>query len=149
MAKADVLKFPHHGAWKEQNGAAADALRFLEDTGAKTVVISVGTKQRNYNHPDTHVFGAIRARNLMLLCTQATKQCGGPGVMGVRSQVVRELRAQASGSGGPALLCSAGCPCAGTVVVDLGEHVECIRPDVLRHRDRIIRAIFEKHQCAV
>jgi beta-lactamase superfamily II metal-dependent hydrolase len=149
MARVDVLKFPHHGAWKEQNGAAADAQEFLEYTGAKTVIISVGTEQRNYSHPGANVFSAIRARNLWLLCTQATKQCGGQEVMGLRSQVVQELLGQAGRSGVPRSLCSSGCPCAGTVVVDLGEHVELIRPDALRHRSHIIKAAFRKHQCAV
>jgi competence protein ComEC len=149
MARADVLKFPHHGAWKEQNGAAADAQGFLEDTGAKAVVISVGTEQRNYSHPDASVFSAIRGRNLGLLCTQATKQCGGQDVMRLRSPVVRELLAQAGASGAPGLVCSTGCPCAGTVVIDLGEHVEFIRPDALRHRDHIVRTAFLNHQCAV
>ena len=81
LAKGDVLKFPHHGAWKKPNGRPSNAFAFLDEVGAKTTVISVGTEQKNYNHPDAHVFKAIRIRNIDLLCTEATKKCGGASVL--------------------------------------------------------------------
>ena len=35
-------------------------IALLDEVGAKTVVISVGMEQKKYNHPDAHVFKAIR-----------------------------------------------------------------------------------------
>jgi competence protein ComEC len=149
MASADVLKFPHHGAWKEPDGSPGDSAAFLADVKAKTVIISVGTEQRDYRLPDGHVLNTIRSRNLRLLCTQATKKCGGEGVLAIRSQSEGELCTQAAAIGWPSLLAAGGCPCAGTVVIDLAEHVQIARPDPMRHRDKIVRALFPNHQCSV
>ena len=44
-AKADVLKFPHHGAWKKRGGSPADAKQFLNEVGAKIVIFSVGSSR--------------------------------------------------------------------------------------------------------
>lgn len=150
LAIADVLKFPHHGAWKNSDGSAADANAFLQDVRAKAVVISVGTEQRRYSHPNPHVFDAIRSRNLHLLCTQATKKCGGRAVLRLRDQVIPELESCAAARGVLALVSPKGCPCAGTVVIDLDTTADVIQPIPSRHADRIVKKTFAKyHRCAV
>jgi competence protein ComEC len=148
LAKGDVLKFPHHGAWKKPNGSPSNAFAFLDEVGAKTTVISVGTEQKNYNHPDAHVFKAIRTRNIDLLCTEATKTCGGAGVLKSRLKTIPELETQANSAGRPSFLSSRGCPCAGSIVIDLGSSVKILHPDPAKHRSEIVYKVFSKrHQC--
>jgi competence protein ComEC len=148
LAKGDVLKFPHHGAWKKPNGRPSNVFAFLDEVGATTTVISVGTEQKNYNHPDAHVFKAIRTRNIDLLCTEATKKCGGAGVLRSRLKTVLKLEAHAKLAARPSFPSSRGCPCAGSVVIDLDTSVRVLQPDVSKHRDEIVRNIFSHlHQC--
>jgi len=148
LAKGDVLKFPHHGAWKKTNGRPSNAHAFLEEVGAKTAVISVGTEQKGYNHPNAHVFKAIRTRNIHLLCTQATKKCGGASVLKSRLKTHPELKAQAQSVGRPVFLLAQGCPCAGSVVIDLDTSVRILQPDPAKHRNEIVFKVFpRRHQC--
>ena len=150
LAKGDVLKFPHHGAWNKTNGHPSNAHIFLEEIGAKTTVISVGTEQKGYNHPNAHVFRAIRMRNIHLLCTEATKKCGGAKVLKSRLTTLPELEAQAQSAGRPAFLPAQGCPCAGSIVIDLDTSVRILRPDPEKHRNEIVRKAFlQRHQCHV
>lgn len=150
LAKGDVLKFPHHGAWKEPNGRASNAESFLDEVGAKMVVISVGTEQKKYSHPNAHVFKAVRQQNIQLLCTEATKKCGGAGVLKSRHKAFPKLEAQAALMGRHAFLPSRGCPCGGTVVIDLDSSVRVLQPDVMKHQKEIVRQIFSSlHQCPV
>jgi competence protein ComEC len=148
LAKGNVLKFPHHGAWKNPNGRPSNAVAFLDEVGAKTAVISVGTEQKNYSHPDTHVFKAIRTRNIDLLCTEATKKCAGASVLKSRFKTIPQLEAQANSAGRPLFLSSRGCPCAGIVVIDLDTTVTVVQPNTAKHQDEIVRKIFSpRHQC--
>jgi competence protein ComEC len=148
FAKGDVLKFPHHGAWKKPNGRPANAHAFLEEVGAKMVIMSVGTEQKDYNHPDGHVFEAIRKRNIHLLCTEATKTCGGAGVLKSRLKTLPLLEAHAQSCGRSPFLSSRGCPCAGSIVIDLDTDIRVLQPDALKHRDEIVHEVFAKgHKC--
>ena len=148
LAKGDVLKFPHHGAWKKPNGHPSNTHALLDEVGAKTIVISVGTEQKNYNHPDAHVFKAIRERNVHLLCTEATKKCGGARVLKSRLKTLPKLEAQALSTGRSAFIPAEGCPCAGSIVIDLDSSVRILQPDPAKHRNEIVHKVFSKrHQC--
>jgi competence protein ComEC len=69
--RCDVLKFPHHGAWK---GGDAEAL--LNTVAPSYVAISVGKEGVKYDHPNPHVLAAIYGRrNIHLRCTGPTGAC--------------------------------------------------------------------------
>lgn len=145
--RCDVLKFPHHGAWK-----GADVAEFIDAVQPSVVVISVGTDGERYGHPNAHVFAAIRDRARQhptrLLCIQATNQCGPAATERDAVVAVYEQELQASGRL-PLLLGRNGCPCAGTVQVELGTEVRVLQPDPGFHRDRIILPHFPTHKCLV
>lgn len=142
--RSDVLKFPHHGAWKEAD--PADILGAVEPS---IVVISVGTDGIRYDHPNPQVFRAIRDRSTTrLLCTQSTKHCiGNPSTHKVDIQTI--LEADAASRGIRHIRTSRGCPCAGTTVIELGEQVRVLQPDSSVHREQIIRRFLHSHQCAI
>ena len=122
--RAQVMKWPHHGAWKP-SASEASAAEFLKDVGAELVAISVGTRQRGYAHPDPDVFAALRAFGVKILCTQATQRCG----------VVTSATVSAA-------------PCAGTVIVDLDDVPRLLQPDLEIHwRDVVQRCFAPSHQC--
>jgi len=141
--RSDVLKFPHHGAWK---GADVDV--FLDDVMPSIVVISVGTEgYAQYNHPNPHVFKALRDRkDMRLLCTQATDQCQ-VSVMNKRNAVIEKLKHRNIGDGRVIPVNLRGCPCAGTVLIELGDVARVIQPDLTFHRENIILAHFQAHKC--
>jgi len=140
--RSDVLKFPHHGAWTNAN--PADILTAVDPS---IVIISVGTDGIQYNHPNVHVFAAIRNRsNTGLLCTQATSRCvDNPGSH--TSAIHAILQAHSHGSGH--IRTSRGCPCAGTIIVELGNQVTVLQPDILVHRNQIILPFLTSHQCRI
>jgi competence protein ComEC len=142
--RSDVLKFPHHGAWKEAN--PADILATVEPS---IVVISVGTDGIRYDHPNSNVFRAIRDRSeTRLLCTQATSRCvENPNSRKVAIDAVLELDATSRGS--KHIRTPRGCPCAGTIIIELGEQVKILQPDTSVHREQIIRRFLNSHQCVV
>jgi beta-lactamase superfamily II metal-dependent hydrolase len=150
LVKGNVLKFPHHGAWKNPNGRPANAHTFLEEVGAKIAIMSVGTEQKGYNHPDAHVFNAIRTRNIHLLCTEATTKCGGAGVLKSRLKTLPILEAHAQSCGHSAFLPSQGCPCAGSIVIDLDAGIRVLQPDESKHKDEIVGKVFSQgHKCPI
>lgn len=139
----DVLKLPHHGAWKR-----ADAVNFIQTVNPSVAIISVGTQgYTSYDHPNANVLAALaKFPNIRLLCTQATEQCG------LRTSLLAN-RAKINGiltnNGQKAYLGnSSGCSCAGTTIIELGETVRVIQPSVNLHVDQIIRPSFEDPQCA-
>jgi beta-lactamase superfamily II metal-dependent hydrolase len=141
--QSDVLKFPHHGgAWKKD-----DIDDLLNIVNPSIVVISVGSKgYEQYTHPHPDVFEAIRRReNIHLLCTQATNQCL-EHVMTQRDTIRDLLTVQASKSGQKLIGSKRGCPCAGTIVIELGESAQVIQPEPFFHQQTIIPH-FENHQC--
>lgn len=88
VLRADVLKFPHHGAWPSaydgwtqfagrKKRSVAD---FLAAVDPRTVVISVG-RQNGHDHVKREVFEALReargagGRLSRIVCTQFTDTC--------------------------------------------------------------------------
>ena len=79
---ADILKFPHHGAWPDDveglsNHCTMD--KFLEKVDPAYVILSVGTRQQ-YFHVRPEVFCALNklsnnGRLQRFLCTEATRAC--------------------------------------------------------------------------
>ncbi len=148
---ADVLKFPHHGAW-----VGGDAASLLADVQPSIVVMSVGTEGTRYKHPNVPVFDALAARaGVRVLCTQATTQCGAVDAQNTREAIAREHHEESErvvppGSAGVASPGRAkdACSCAGTVVIDLKEQAHIVRPNLAFHR-RIIGTHLPTHQCVV
>jgi len=91
--QADVLKYPHHGAWPTRYVGARhfSALRrrtleeFLHQVDPEVVVISVGHGNGD-GHVRREVFGALTTlrqasgRLGRIVCTQFTQTCLKPGV---------------------------------------------------------------------
>lgn len=140
--KSDVLKFPHHGAWKDDS--VSNLLTTVEPS---LIVISVGTSGIRYGHPNTHVFEAIaQLPNVQLLCTQATTQCASH-LERLKLDIVEVFRQQ-SEHDDFFFVNQNGCPCAGTVILELADVVNVIQPRIDFHRSKIIRRYFAHgHQC--
>jgi competence protein ComEC len=136
----NVLKFPHHGAWKRD-----DVNALLDSVNPEIVVMSVGTAGQAYGHPNAHVFDALKCRaGIKVLCTQATSQC-----VSDPTKVEEQVNAVLSDVNGRfnGLAISKGCPCASTVVIDLNnDGVRIIHPPLDVH-DRIITEFFPNAQC--
>jgi competence protein ComEC len=148
QAKAEVLKFPHHGAWKEPDGRPADPIPFLNAVGANAVIFSVGSHQRGYSHPDSHVFDAVRLTGAKILCTQATSKCGlsSPNLLGSTTSSI--LKSTMLELGVEPVLCSKGTPCAGTIIIDLADIPVIRSPNPSLHRSKIVETYFaSSHQC--
>lgn len=143
---SDVLKFPHHGAWKDRD---VDSL--LDSVQPSIVIISVGSQgYKKYKHPNAHVFEALSARpHIRVLCTQATDQCQ-QHVQQKADSVLSQLKAQAHQTGFPVIGSKQGCPCAGTIILELGKKVRILQPEPIFHRHSIIKGNFnEMHKCAI
>lgn len=142
--QSDVLKFPHHGSWK-----GADPLDVLGAVDPSIVVISVGTEGDRYDHPNPHVFSAIRnLSHVRLLCTQVTTRCvAQPATQ--REAVEAILEADAVSRDTCSVRTPHGCPCAGTIIVELSDQVHVLQPDAFVHRDQIISRYYGTPQCAI
>ncbi|MHB8599398.1 MAG: ComEC/Rec2 family competence protein [Ktedonobacteraceae bacterium] len=143
--QSDVLKFPHHGAWKN-----ADAEKLIDGTQPSIVVISVGSEGfEKYQHPNAHVFDALIKRpHIRVLCTQATDQCRA-SVFSIRKDVLSKMGTQASKTGYPLPGSKKGCPCAGTVIIELSDHARVLQPEIHFHREGIIKTYFTSHKCNI
>lgn len=143
--RCDVLKFPHHGgAWRE-----LDANNLLDNVKPSIVVISVGTDGKKYNHPNPEVFTALHKRpHIHLLCTQATNQCQ-VSVLDKQNTVIDQFKAHADKNGRQFIRSNRGCPCAGTVIIELGNEARVIQPEIQFHRESIIKPHFWDHQCNI
>jgi len=144
--RCDVLKFPHHGgAWKE-----ADAEDLLNSISPSVVVISVGSEgDKKYGHPNPDVFAALSKRpHIRVLCTQATDQCR-ISVLGEQASIVDKFKVYATKKGHQLILSKHGCPCAGTVIIELGDEVHVLQPEVQFHRETIIEPHFKTHKCNI
>jgi competence protein ComEC len=137
----DVLKFPHHGAWKDR-----DPEDLLTTISPSIVVISVGTDGLKYNHPNPHVFETLKKYSeIKVLCTQATGQCTRElepkrmNLIGRHKKYCNETDAF--------FVDQKGCPCAGTIIIELGESVKILQPDIEFHKDQIIKSFFTTPQC--
>jgi len=141
---SDILKFPHHGAWRD-----ADVDELLDKIQPSVVIISVGSEGYKYKHPNSHVFNALfRRPNIRVLCTQATDQCRN-AVLDNRDAVLQQLRSQADTNGYSVIGSKQGCPCAGTVIVELSDEVRILQPEKNFHRQSIIEPHFKNHKCNI
>lgn len=142
--QSEVLKFPHHGAWKD-----ADPHDILDVVAPSLVVISVGADGTRYNHPNLAVFKAIRDRPAtQLLCTQVTNRCvDNPATC--EHTIDQILKADAAARGMRHIRTARGCPCAGTIIIELGDQVRVLHPERSAHQDQIIKRHFHTHQCAL
>jgi beta-lactamase superfamily II metal-dependent hydrolase len=145
--QSDVLKFPHHGgAWH-----SPDIDDLLDTVNPTVVVLSVGSEgYEKYTHPRPEVYAALAKRpHIRILCTQATTQC--QQLYPVKADDVRmQLKIQANKSGRKIIGSQRGCPCAGTVIIELGDTLEVIQPDIAFHHGSIIHSFFQAfHRCAV
>lgn len=138
--RADVLKFPHHGAWHE-GGPQLDEI--IDAVEPSVVVISVGSTN-SYGHPANSVLEALRSRqgHLRMLCTQATPKCHS-GLQEVAA-TARSLLSDNS-RGGHSFRRSDACPCAGHVTVRLSSAGVDISPTLSEHESII--DLFESPQC--
>jgi competence protein ComEC len=144
----DVLKFPHHGGtWTE-----LESDELLSALQPSLVVLSVGS-DNTYEHPSAGVFASLRKeKEIQLLCTQATKACLNNGSLQSEiAAITRKFQNRAAIDGSFLVLPRRGhCPCAGTVVVELGNEVRVLQPNTDFHRFSVISAHFkEYHQCSV
>ncbi len=141
--QSDVLKFPHHGAWK-----GSDVSSLLAVTNPSVVVISVGTSGSRYDHPNKHVFEAIaRLPHIRLLCTQVTSRCSKLSKQ-IEEKVKASFRTNAQ-KRNSFFVEQKGCPCAGTVIIELGDSVHIIQPEESFHKNEVIKPNYHKKQCVL
>ncbi|MDM8519305.1 hypothetical protein QUF64_04605 [Anaerolineales bacterium HSG6] len=133
--QCDLLKFPHHGAWRN-----ADPRILLNEVNPSLVVISVGTSGIKYQHPNPTVLQTIAKRSqTRLLCTQVTKLCA-------ENIPKREVVRQQFDDTSNFFSSTTGCPCAGTIVVELGQSAQLIQPKATLHH-QIISNYFSQSRC--
>jgi len=141
LLKADVLKFPHHGAWFT---APMPLLEVLNVVAPKYVVISVGTRNGD-GHPSQDTLRLLRRHGSIIrfVCTQATNRCHPAGVLAQADEARRRLpeRNRGGRSFGP----NPGCPCAGTVIVSLSTTGITMWPLPAQHQSII--QLFSHPQC--
>ena len=138
--KADIFKFPHHGAWYDGDPSLSQVLELVDPS---VVVISVGSKN-GYGHPSIETLRLLRSlqTRVRFVCTQATNQCHGE--LEAAATHVRVLLPPDS-SGGNSLQARQSCPCAGNVTVRISSNGVAISPTPEEH-SRVIE-LFEKPQC--
>ncbi|MFA4836297.1 MAG: MBL fold metallo-hydrolase [Dehalococcoidia bacterium] len=139
--KSDVLKFPHHGAWSK-----GDPLDILDTIDPSVVVISVGTNGVRYGHPNSSVLRAVTSKpGRRVLCTQGTTLCS-KSVEAKRDDIINKFKT-CPGHDQNFTLEHGGCPCAGTVIVDLGESPKVIQPSADFHQYHILLPYYPDHCC--
>lgn len=147
--RSDVLKFPHHGgAW-----STSDTESLLNAVQPSVVVLSVGTSGgEKYKHPNEEVFKVLASplySHIHVLCTQATHQCCA-SVNNQRKDIIQRLERDAESRGQERIGSKRGCPCAGTVIVELGEKASVVQPSQIFHQNSIIHPHFSPtHKCII
>ena len=138
--KADVFKFPHHGAWYDGEPPLSKILHLVDPS---VVVISVGSTN-SYGHPSIETLRLLRSlqASVRFLCTQVTSQCHGEPE-GIANQA-RELLPPENRNG-HSFRNLRSCPCAGKVTVRISSSGVATSPTVEQH-DRVID-LFENPQC--
>jgi competence protein ComEC len=109
--QAQVLKFPHHGAWHKGIPDVIDAIQ------PKYVIISVGSSGR-FRHPRPQTLTLLRERGIQVICTEVTKRCE-PLLSAKRASVINALPA----IHGLGQRQSSACPCGGTISITLNGNV--------------------------
>ena len=138
--KADVFKFPHHGAWY---GGDPSLMQILDLVDPSVVVISVGSTNR-YGHPSFETLGLLRSLNakVRFVCTQATNQCHREPET-VATQVYELMPTESRD--GHSFQNPRSCPCAGNVTVRISNNGVEISPTPEQH-DRVID-LFDRPKC--
>jgi beta-lactamase superfamily II metal-dependent hydrolase len=137
-----ILKFPHHGVWK---GGKVSSL--LEAVNPEYIVISVGS-YNSYGHPSQEVLSEISKRDkIRVLCTQATLLCSSD-INQSRESVLDAIEKNGGGAN-QNFKQSNGCPCSGTVIIELGVTPKVIWPTQHFHVTQIIQPFMKTHQCKV
>lgn len=138
--KADVFKFPHHGAWYDGNPPLGDVLDRIDPS---TVIVSVGSTNA-YGHPSQETFSLLRSRNaeIRFVCTQATNRCHSE--LEAVAPTARDLL-PIENRGGHSFRRRQACPCAGSVTVRISTGGIAISPTPEQH-GRVID-LFESPQC--
>lgn len=138
---ADILKFPHHGAWpNDVEGLSSHYTmdKFLEKVDPEYVLLSVGTRQKaRYFHVRSEVFCALnKLRNFghlkRFLCTEVTRTCllehptqtinGKELANRIPCDVIRQARdslLQEHISNFANANSKTACPCAGTITIEI------------------------------
>lgn len=124
--RADVLKFPHHGAWFDTTDQQFTLEKILQQINPTLVILSVGTGN-SYDHPKLNTFKLLQfprsKTQLRFLCTEATEKCYS--VLKTTSQKAH--------------------PCAGTIEIVIGKDGIKVTPDPIRHLEVI--SPFDNPQC--
>ena len=138
--KADVFKFPHHGAWYDGEPPLSKILDLVDPS---VVVISVGSTNP-YGHPSIETLKLLRSLQIgvRFLCTQATNQCHGEPE-NIANQA-RELL-PTDNQGGHSFRDQRSCPCAGTITIRLSTSELTTSPTQEQH-NRVID-LFAHPQC--
>ncbi|MFQ6041585.1 MAG: ComEC/Rec2 family competence protein, partial [Candidatus Poribacteria bacterium] len=138
--QADILKFPHHGAWYDRGMLIPELLNRIHPG---YVIISVGTRN-NYNHPSENTFKELRkhSETLRFLCTQATFQCHS-GFDCIREQIFSLL--PPDNQLGFSQHDEKACPCAGTISVRISDSGIVVTPTTEEHT--LIINHFNTPQC--
>jgi len=112
--------------------------------------MSVGTDtgiNKNYTHPNGHVFEALQKRaDITLLCTQVTSQCSNT-ISSVQNSVSQAIDSQVFARGCAIPHPKTGCPCAGHIVVELGDQAEIVQPAPSFHQTLIVNTFFHQAKC--
>jgi competence protein ComEC len=123
--KADVLRWPHHGAdlAGDPNGEIRDAV--MNSVLPRYVIVSTGSIN-TYGHPSSDVIHQIRSDSVVM-CTQVTAGCFGYLLREQREspearQIINNLESQV---------------CTGTVRMDCFSDSYKILPDTVEHLQRI------------
>ncbi len=138
--KADVFKFPHHGAWYE---GEPPLRRILDLVDPSVVVISVGSRN-GYGHPSIETLRLLRSLEgkVRFVCTQATTRCHGePATVAAQASELLPPESRSS----YAFPRRRSCPCAGTVTVRISNNGVAISPTPEQH-NRVID-LFDRPQC--
>lgn len=122
--RADVLKFPHHGAWYDVSDQQCSLSGVLQQVNPSLVVISVGTHNA-HGHPKPQTLALLRSSSqLRFMCTEATAKCHSP---------LKDMHKKQA------------CPCAGTVEIIIGNDLMTVAPDYAEHAKAI--NCFDTPQC--
>lgn len=113
--KVEILALPHHGGLIKKNTAKSDVeWLFDECIDCRVATVSVGSHNR-YGHPRSEILEVLRAKGVVVMCTQITPQChqGRPLVELSPGVIPPEEHSLSARPGGR------GIACAGTVVATL------------------------------
>ena len=138
--KADVFKFPHHGAWYDGEPTLEQVLNLVDPS---LVVISVGSTN-GYGHPSLDTLNLLRGTltNGRFVCTQATSRCHSE--LEATAIHVRDLLPDES-RGGHSFKNTRSCPCAGNVTVRVSGDGVTVSPTREEHTPVI--DLFARPQC--